>query len=601
MSSGQGAYPEHTTVMARYARRDFMRRALGLGLSVSAASGLLAACGGAPATTAITATSSTATQPATTTAVSAVGTSTTGVASSFRASPVGSPTGDYPLTQDKVTFKVLVLANPTVEDFSTNAFTKWYEAKTNVRIDWQVVPSTDSQNKLNVTLASGDYPDIIMSFGVNPALQLLYGAQGVFLPLNELIDRYGVSTKKVFADYPIAKDSITATDGKIYALPQLNDCYHCSMPQKMWLYQPWLDKLGLKMPTTTDDFAQVLTAFKTKDPNGNGKADEIPLTSAKDNQGNSNLDLFLMNAFIFDPGGDRLIVRDGKVTPIYTQPEWQNGLRYLHRLYQDGLIAPESFTQDNTQLKRLGNNPNAVIVGTAPVLAISTFVDLTSGAGRWSEYVTVPPLKGPQGAQFTTYSPYAAVGQGSYIITKACKQPDVAFRWADGMYERETTLRSVFGIKDTDWRYANPGEIGINGQPAIWRRLNIFGKVQNNGWAQTGPSYRSNDLRLGEAIDQSVPQQEVILYKETKEKYEPHKEDLKLLLPPLFFTADQSQQIADQGTTIAGYWQQAFAQFITGNQDVERDWKNYLSTLNGMGLEQLLQTYQIAYDAKVKR
>ena len=59
----------------------------------------------------------------------------------------------------------------------------------------------------------------------------------------------------------------------------LEDCYHCSMSQKLWIYQPWLDALGLEMPTTTDEFEQVLLAFKEQDPNGNGQADEIPLST----------------------------------------------------------------------------------------------------------------------------------------------------------------------------------------------------------------------------------------------------------------------------------------------------------------------------------
>lgn len=87
--------------------------------------------------------------------------------------------------------------------------------------------------------------------------------------------------------------AITAPDGNIYALPSINDCYHCSMAQKMWIYKPWLDKLGLDVPTTTDELYTVLKAFKDKDPNGNGKADEVPLTGAPRGSGwYSSIDAF---------------------------------------------------------------------------------------------------------------------------------------------------------------------------------------------------------------------------------------------------------------------------------------------------------------------
>ena len=47
----------------------------------------------------------------------------------------------------------------------------------------------------------------------------------------------------------------------------------------MWYNGTWLDKLNVKeLPKTTDELYDLLTRFKNEDPNGNGKADEIPLT-----------------------------------------------------------------------------------------------------------------------------------------------------------------------------------------------------------------------------------------------------------------------------------------------------------------------------------
>ena len=59
------------------------------------------------------------------------------------------------------------------------------------------------------------------------------------------------------------------------------------------------------MPQTTEELYQVLTAFKTQDPNGNGKADEVPFTGATTGW-NTTLDGYLMNPFEFNDGRDRL-------------------------------------------------------------------------------------------------------------------------------------------------------------------------------------------------------------------------------------------------------------------------------------------------------
>ena len=87
-----------------------------------------------------------------------------------------------------------------------------------------------------------------------PAQLLLYGQQGIFIPLNDLIEQHGVPRQADFADYPTVQDIITAPDGNIYSMPNINDCYHCRGSCKLWINKAWLDKLGLacrRRPTSS--------------------------------------------------------------------------------------------------------------------------------------------------------------------------------------------------------------------------------------------------------------------------------------------------------------------------------------------------------------
>ncbi|MFC5403459.1 ABC transporter substrate-binding protein [Cohnella soli] len=509
--------------------------------------------------------------------------------------------GTYPITKEKTTLKVMVRGNPLVEDFSTNEFTKWYEEKTNVHIEWEVVPEQSMQEKLNLVLASEDYPDVIFGMNVSPAQEMIYGSQGVFLPLNDLIEKYGVQTKKLFSDRPDIKDAITAPGGNIYSLPEINECYHCSLSQKMWIYKPWLDKLGLKMPTTTEELYNVLKAFKTQDPNGNGKADEIPLSVAQKSW-RSSIDAFLMNSFTFNPvygTTKHLFVQDGKLDVAFTKPEWKEGLKFLNKLYKDGLISPESFTQDDTQLVQVGENPKTVILGASTGGHEGVFTQLMGESGRWKEYVTVPPLKGPQGVQ---YAPADATSltTGAFIITNKAKNPEVALRWADGLYEYEHTLRSNYGRPDVEWRNAKDGEVGINGQPAKWSELKSFGEVQNVNWAQTGPALRSNDFRLS-AVAKGPDDLEVILYNETKNNYEPYKPTNIATVPPLFMTNEQATEVADLSKSVNDYVDEMIARFVIGDADIDKGWDTYVKTLDSMNLKRLIELYQEAYNAQTKK
>lgn len=536
--------------------------------------------------------------------------------SSPAASPASGPVFDswssepqesYPLTTDKPTFKVTVAASASVDDFATNEFTKWYEERTGVHIEWEVVPAANDAERntaLNVRMSGGDYGDIIMNFGPQPTVLQLYGQQGVFQPLNDLIDSAGIFTQRAYKLYPLGRTSMTASDGKIYGLGQINDCYHCSMAQKLWINQVWLDNLKLKMPTTTDEYAEVLREFKKGDPNKNGKADEFPL-SGSPLAWHGSFDEYFMGSFIYHPGNKlRLIVVDGKVTPIYTQDAWKEGIKYLAGLYKEGLIDAEAFTRDSDQLRQLGdgNGGKDVVLGSVPSGWWGEFTtyDPNEKNAPWEQFTAVPPLKGPDGTQIAGFNPYSAFSNATFMITDKCKDPELAFKWADALGHIEVTQRSIFGVLDRDWAWAHVGEKSIDGKQAWWRSITDIANVptQNAHWSQMGPSFRSADTRLRQYVapDAAPRDVEVILYNQTKTKYEPYANDPSLALQPLYFDTDSAQTIAELTPTIQDYVDQTFTQAITGQTDIEQAWSDYLSTLSGMGLDNFISIQQDVFD-----
>ncbi len=514
---------------------------------------------------------------------------------------------DEPLTPDTVTFRVLMTRSDEVTDYDDNAFTRWLEEKTNVHVQWDLVPEEDMQSKLNVMLSSGDIPDIIFG-SVNPSQLLLYGSQGIFVRLNELIAEHGPRATKLMDVQPVVRDVITAPDGSIYAMPGFGECYHCTMSQKLWLYEPWLEQLGLEIPETTDELEAVLKAFKDQDPNGNGDADEIPL-SGSISESNTSLPTYLMNSFIYNPGemgGEIpgqprfLIVLDGKVTPIYSREEWREGLRYLNRLYTQGIIDPQIFTQDEDALQRLGNNPDDVILGGVLGGSAGSAVSIEGTPGaRWAEYISVPPVAGPAGARYAAWNPYQPA-YAAAAITNACKDPALAVAWIDTLLWQEATLRQDRGPLDEDWRWALEGEIDVEGEQALWKLLVIHSEPTNQSWQGTGPLYMSRHMFSSIAVDPEAMDLnlEKVLHDATANNYEPYKQPREMTLPPLAFTAEQAVAIADPEAAIGQFVQQMMAQFIRGEADLDADWDTYLSTLEQMGLTPYVQVYQDAYDAK---
>lgn len=509
-----------------------------------------------------------------------------------------TPEGQFPIVKEKMSITAFVAAGDTlVKDYQNNDFVRYLEQKTNIQLELDVAAAGSTDQKRNLLLATSDYPEIFID-GSSKSENQLYGKQGVFLPLNDLIAEYGANTREILADFPLVKANLTLPDGKIYNLPDVNECFHCSLSPKMWVYEPWLDKLGLEMPTTTEDFKQMLIAFRDRDPNGNGIKDEIPLSGMI--QYGSGFDGFLMRAFVYSPGniGDgglgRMYLDNGKIITAFDQPAFKDGLLYMNDLYNEGLIDPDSFTQDINTYLSLGENPGTILMGVAAGAHMGVFTHFNGESGRWLEYKAMPPLEGPGGLRIARYFP--PYGGGAWTITDKAKNPEAAFRLGDAFYERDIMLHNLYGREGIEWAWAEEGELGINGLQAIWKPLVGRGEINGTSWwNQAGPQLQSDAFRLGQ-VNKGPEDLEVVLFNETRDKMEPYQADSNMVIPPLTFDEEVIPEQTELGSTLGTYVNEMVARFITGDADIETGWDDYLAELEKIGLPRYIELIQQAYD-----
>lgn len=519
-----------------------------------------------------------------------------------------TPAGELPIVTEPTTLRVMLVQTTGVIDYNNgNKYTEWLEAQTGVDLEIEVVPNADAQAKLNVTLASGELPDVLAGFNMDPGLIAEQGAQGQFLALNDLIEEYGFWTKKAFyEERPHLLSLITSPDGNIYHLPDINECFHCFLSQKMWIYKPWLDAVGMDVPTTTEEFYQVLKAFKEQDPNGNGIADEVPFSAQIwDGGWHQTFEEFIMQSFVYydrvSPRNQHFLFLDdnGAIQAAYAQPGYAEGLKYLNRLYSEGLIDPNAFTQDNSQIRTLANNPDVNILGATPGGWPGMFaqVQFIADGGRLENWVSVPVLEGPDGFRKAAYAPWG-INYGRWVVTSAAENPEVAFRVGDFMYSLDSTIRNVFGEENVDWAWAEEGMIGIDGGPALYDNINQWGEGnQNQSWQQAAIQYRTSEFRLGQNAEGDYV--EPLLYKASNENMLPYAPSIDQLIPPLVLSEDQARELADLRLAIETYVDEMKVNFVVGNMDVDAEWDNYIATLESLGLPRMLEIFQEAYDAQV--
>lgn len=389
--------------------------------------------------------------------------------------PLPKVTGNPPVTLN------VFAPQAADQNLKTNAFTKLIKLKFNITINWQTTTQDGgpAKEKRQISLASGDLPDLYLlipwvdQFSQTELLKL--STQGVIQPLNQLIDQYGPNIKKAFADVPAYKRMATAPDGKIYGMPQWVDCFHCSYPAKLWMNSEWLKKLGLKQPTTTDEFRDVLRAFKTKDPNGNGKADEVPLSG---DTGDTIIP-YLMDAFIDTPTGNSspdtnptLVLNGGKADIQANKAGWREGLRYIKSLYDEGLIDSSVFTQNADALMKLGDHAGGVILGSATVMHPQIFVTGGQKDGRDLQYDALPPLTGPEGKSYATYASSSVPGATFVLTTKASQTEQIqAIKMLNYIFSEEGELNGMFGPEGPGWAPPGPKDIALDdGVKARYKR-----------------------------------------------------------------------------------------------------------------------------------
>lgn len=313
-----------------------LQRAAAALLALAMTAGL-AACGG-PASSSSGAASGTASQAA-------------GSAASTATGAEDGPLTPYaePVT---ITWAVQTSAVQQFFDGDTYDNNRWSRLiKEKLNIDLKVEFSADTsteayKNKMNVLLASGEFPDVLRWSDRNFFRQAYDG--GYIMPIGDLFDKYATDAVKAYQTNYADSFQGATLDGKLCAFPYMNDNFH--QAPALWIRDDWLKNTNSKPPKTIEEMVELARKFTFEDPDGNGQNDTYGLALAKNVvQPNYGTLLGLIGAYGI-PGYDKTGVfyrgDDGKITYPYIQPKMKDALALVRDMYKEGLIDPEFVVDD---------------------------------------------------------------------------------------------------------------------------------------------------------------------------------------------------------------------------------------------------------------
>ena len=496
----------------------------------------------------------------------------------------------FPL-KEKKTLKFMTSSSPLApKDPNDKLILQRLEKETGVHIDWTNYQA-DFAEKRNLDISSGDLPDAIHNDGASDNDLINWANKGVIIPVEDLIDKYMPNLKKILDENPEYKALMTAPDGHIYAFPWIEELgsdkesIH-SVNDMAWINKDWLNKLGLEMPQTTDELIKVLEAFKTQDPNGNGKADEIPFTFIN---GGGNEDFkMLFGAFGVGDNDEHIVVgNDGKIDFTADNDDYKEGVKFIRQLQEKGLIDKEAFEQDwNTYLAK----------GSEKQYGVYFTWDKANVTGNNDSYDVLPVLAGPSGKKHVTRTNGMGFQRDRMVITSTNKNLELTVKWIDAQY---APLQSV----QNNW-----GTYGDKKQQNIFefdKATNMLRHLPLNG---TSPAELRQKTEVGgplAVLDKyygtvtTMPDDAKWRLDLIKQYYVPYMDNNEIY-PRVFMSEEDLDKIARIEADMNDYIYRKRAEWIV-NGNIDKEWDDYKKELEKYGLSEYLAIKQKYYDEYKKQ
>lgn len=471
-------------------------------------------------------------------------------------------------------------------------------AERGLKLELDLIENDQYDTTVNNQLAAGLDYDFVYITPLSTKTRIGLVEQGKLQPLNQIWNQYGQEATKEFYEQGAGSEVVKLNvleDGNIYWVSTAiigtygdSNFGSFTMPQ---IRKDWLDKLGLEMPQTTDELYEALKAFRENDVNGNGEADEVARLSLSTFSGGI--------AQLFGLGNSIAYVDyyTGKVSSPWYDENVKEYIQFMQKLYEEGMLV-----DGDSESTEVAENKAAMIFDWA----LETWQEPTIMVpeGEAAPYYVGVHCKAVEGVE-PLIARQRGIQKAGYDYAATDKaDPEAVAIYLDYIASEEYALLSEFGIEGFSFEYDENGEMVqysdsedsevqmIVKTPALWVNNGIAPRVQKVDRKQ------EVDMTKGAGYDMGYPEEgfeeKVKLIRdiyENEEKYSYAAMSVDMAVS----TVAENDEVDSFYTDLDTRSKEILMNLIMGTYSLE-DWDTYISDLQNLGLDKLIEIYQNRYN-----
>ncbi len=497
----------------------------------------------------------------------------------------------YPLTEKKVTLKLwapIAESLGTIADPNEGEFWQWYEELTNVHVEFVMPAVGTEKDTFQLLFAAEKMPDIVMAYadsctykrGEDAAIE-----DGYFVNICDNYDLCPNYVSWLKANESTGKSAFT-DEGNLYGFWGITKAMgkNITTDRGLCIRQDFLDKVGMEIPKTYDEWTAVMKAFKEQ------LGIEAPFYTSYNGVDYGEF----MAGFGTAP---KFYQKDGKVHYGPLDDAYCEYLKFMHDWYEKGYLDQDFSTRRSFGVAADNDMQLNDKIGSLIDYG-SRLSDTYVKRGASNPDFWLVPCEQPKKSVNAANPEYRKPSAGEdllsgtvWTISADSEYRDIAIRWVDGFYARDIYLNANYGIdseKDRVWRLADDGDPYHRIAIYDFRYSNPDGldsaTVLTKYWTKNPP------IKVeGAAIEQADANKQSgykIWSKYPAVAYIPDR---------ITQTTAEESELAGLFTDIETYVQECNVKFLLGQMSLN-DYDSFRQTLRDMGIERCIELKQAALD-----